>query len=305
MGKLIKLILVFGCMIFGINAYTITASEVVVFSNREYKEKTASRNDLSTYGEVFPHHLVTDAQKIGIPSLITSRGEDIEGDGMGFICTIPWETHKDGLEDKNDVQATDDPGDIGLGKGRTHPADLMQFAAKADNCDVHLEWQSRTKSQFSHYELERSSDGRIFGQIKIIEAQGPVDQSSTYNFKDQPTSSGDYYYRIKMVDLDGSFAYSEVINVEADCSKQLIAYVYPNPVSAYENLNLRLYTFQKEVEIAISNQFGQLAQQLTLKVDRGWNILSLDVAELGAGLYYMTLGGENPKRVKFIRAAEE
>lgn len=118
----------------------------------------------------------------------------------------------------------------------TLPVALMSFDSSVENCEVSLSWKSSDEQSFKHYLLERSYDARNFSAISEVKGIYPEggNYSFTENLDNQNTS---VYYRLKMVDADGSFTYSAIIGEYLNCSQLKF---YPNPVKneiIIENLN--------------------------------------------------------------------
>jgi hypothetical protein len=108
------------------------------------------------------------------------------------------------------------------------PVELLSFTGRTVDKQNILEWTSASEEAFSHYELERSSDGAanwlVLGEVA---GAGQVGQAQAYTYNDDaPLISA--YYRLRMVDLDGSFAYSNIVYLEKGTAIGELV-VYPNP----------------------------------------------------------------------------
>lgn len=107
----------------------------------------------------------------------------------------------------------------------TLPVNLVNFTAKALENRIYLEWKTTDEVNFSHFELERSLDGRNFKSILTV----PSHHQGYYTAMDEETLWADYaYYRLKMIDRDHSYHHSSIISVELP-SRQYLT-IYPNPV---------------------------------------------------------------------------
>lgn len=116
----------------------------------------------------------------------------------------------------------------GSGTSTVLPIDLIKFEANLHGDDVFLHWQTASEINNSHFEIERSKDGQHFKKIKEVYGHGTTNQVQKYETIDDKTYSGINYYRIKQVDYNGQYEYSEVISVMV--KKERIG-VYPNPTS--------------------------------------------------------------------------
>lgn len=111
-----------------------------------------------------------------------------------------------------------------VGSGHALPVELIKFTSKINNGQVRLDWSVENEINLLQYDIERSEDGNHFSTVKTITAAGKKDYSTT-----DMTAPGKYYYRLKMVDRDGSVKYSAVLVV--DIEDNLIVRIYPNPAT--------------------------------------------------------------------------
>jgi hypothetical protein len=121
------------------------------------------------------------------------------------------------------------------------PITLVDFQAiKTDEQAVKLDWITSSEKSSSHFEIERSINGILFEKIGQVDAKGNTQALQSYQYLDRLPLNDWNYYRLKMVDLDGTFAYSPIRAVKIEVAIQKIN-VYPVP---FEN------TFQLDVESA-------------------------------------------------------
>lgn len=183
------------------------------------------------------------------------------------------------------------------------PVELTLFSGKANGCHVALNWHAATEENFSHYELERSGDGQFFNKIQTVNGNGGPGTGVWYNYTDKQAAQFNYY-RLKMVDLDGSYDYSNIINITTDCAQDYKLELYPNPAnSSLGALNLNFYSNAPEVQIQITNMQGKVVQQLSLEVaTNDMNTVQFDISSLPSGTYSLQiLGGyEDSSRIFII-----
>lgn len=127
------------------------------------------------------------------------------------------------------------------------PVELEQFVAKPKNCATQLEWITASEVGFSHFEIERSLNGRDFTKIGEQPGQSSA-HGASYDLLDNE-SFNQVYYRLKMVDLDGSYVYSSIIENASYCD-ELPINLFPNPVRLGQYLNIFIP--------ADKNQYGYL-----------------------------------------------
>jgi len=171
------------------------------------------------------------------------------------------------------------------------PVKLISFDATLVGCNVDLNWVTESEINFSHFEVERSTDGREFRTIERIEAFGPGTRK-VYNFLDKNTMSSNYY-RLKMIDLDGTYSYSKVTFEDTDCADNEFK-VYPNPLGKYDGvLNVVFYAKEPVVEIHVIDMLGEVVKKATLEVEpENRNTVQLDVYGIPSGTYNIRVVGD-------------
>lgn len=120
------------------------------------------------------------------------------------------------------------------------PVTLISFSAKkaAENQNL-LTWITTDEKNFDRFDVERSKNARSFEVIGTVKAkEGKTTSMSYYHFSDT-RASGDQYYRLKMIDLDGTYQYSKIIAVGNSVENPVVGNFYPNPAS--ENVHVDIY----------------------------------------------------------------
>ena len=175
----------------------------------------------------------------------------------------------------------------------TLPVHLTSFNAKVANCSVNLDWTAATETDFSNYEVQSSTDGSAFKTIASKPVNGP---NQKYSYQDPSPRQGNVYYRLKMVNIDGSFEYSKVIAMKLNCDRSEIV-VYPNPVTDILNINIT-NAQDNETQASLFDNAGRLVH--TKNLISGTN--TIDMTRFSKGVYLLTLknnsGIQNIKIVK-------
>lgn len=122
------------------------------------------------------------------------------------------------------------------------PVTLTSFKARASNCGVRLDWATASEVKSDRFEVERSSDGRLFKKITTIGSHNNASGSS-YNYTDQQPGEGLNYYRLNLVDLDQTSTYSPVAVLTLACGAASTVRLVPNPATSTVRL-LGLHTGQ-------------------------------------------------------------
>ncbi|MEM9886521.1 MAG: SdrD B-like domain-containing protein, partial [Bacteroidota bacterium] len=182
------------------------------------------------------------------------------------------------------------------------PVEFLDFSAKADKDHIDLTWATASEFENSHFELERSEDGKVFKKIARIQGQGTTLLRTDYKHEDHEAIPNIlYYYRIKQVDFDGSFAYTEIRTAELDAITEW--QLYPNPIGQDKLLNVNFYAQETTVAFVILD--AQNRSILNIKQDlssTGWQQIQIDINALPAGTYILMDAEGNTKR--FVVAME-
>lgn len=112
------------------------------------------------------------------------------------------------------------------------PVELMSFTADFVNNAVQLNWQTATETNNYGFEIERRSDKQEWKNIGFVEGHGNSISPKAYSFTDISTSGlSKFQYRLKQIDTDGSFKYSDIVEVEIVLNQYQLSQNYPNPFS--------------------------------------------------------------------------
>ena len=170
------------------------------------------------------------------------------------------------------------------------PVDLLTFTSQQEGCEIQLNWKSQNEENFGYYSLEASHDGLSFNEIVQIPGQNLTNlKAFPYSYLHKSPKS---YYRLKMMDLDGSFTYSSILNVQLPCTsskKELL--LFPNPLSETDNiLNVRFYAEHEDIQFTVLDIVGKPVMNLNLATGLGWNTLRINIGMLSSGTYFISMG---------------
>lgn len=161
------------------------------------------------------------------------------------------------------------------------PVTLTDFTAQAQPPGVALTWHTASELHSDYFAAERSADGKSFAEMGRVAAAGTSSQAHSYAFYDPLPLGGTGYYRLRQVDLDGSFTYSPVRVVAGQPAAQE-SLVFPNPAPAGSTLQVRGMGEQVQVLNTVGQivAVGQAAATGTLVLPAG----------LPSGLYIVHSG---------------
>lgn len=169
------------------------------------------------------------------------------------------------------------------------PVRFLGFNAVKRNSDAILTWNVENESAITdRYEIERSLNGTTFAAVATVRARNNGSSTNSYeatdaNIDNLRATGPMVYYRIKQIDRDGKFVYTQVRSIRLDGRTTQIS-VYPNPVRNNATLNLNLLE-DAEVIVTINDAGGKQVQHLQLQGFRGNNIKNIDMSKFSAGSY--------------------
>jgi len=168
------------------------------------------------------------------------------------------------------------------------PVQLTSFVGYAKDKATVLEWETENEVNNDYFSVQKSTDGKEFQEIAVEYGAGTTEETQRYSFVDERPYSGVNYYRLKQVDYDGQFAYSEIISVNFD--REEIISIAPNPVR--ETLTIsNQEVWNGEVELVVYSINGQVLQ--TVRYDNPDNRISLNVQDLDLGMYHIQITANN------------
>jgi len=125
----------------------------------------------------------------------------------------------------------------GLVPGNPLPVMLSGFTAAVNgDGSVKLGWETKMEQNSSRFEIERSATGSSWSTVGTVQAKGNSTSATSYSYTDGSPLQGANYYRLKMIDLDGSAVYSEVRVIETAAVTHIS--FFPNPARDYVNVTL-------------------------------------------------------------------
>jgi hypothetical protein len=175
------------------------------------------------------------------------------------------------------------------------PITLKQLVLVADKNDALLTWQTSIETNSSHFTIEKSRDGQMFVAIGIVNANAT---SATYRYVDFNALQNEttLYYRLKMLDKDGKFAYSPIVSIKKQGdTKAGTVKVYPTIATPTQTFNVAIMSDKPQhFNIQVINASGQLITTIANSVEKGKNIVAIKPAiALPKGQLYFVIKGEN------------
>jgi hypothetical protein len=168
------------------------------------------------------------------------------------------------------------------------PVKLKTFTAIASKCDALLRWITSEEINADKFTIEQSKDGLNYTPVASVNALGNMQGSSYSLLVTQPTDKA--YYRLKMIDKNGSYTYSPIKLCTTNCSIKEYMSIYPNPVISNVNVQLSFETaYQGKATLIITNAQGQQVMNRTEQISKGANKIVIEIDRIAAGTYYIKL----------------
>jgi hypothetical protein len=166
------------------------------------------------------------------------------------------------------------------------PVELTSFYAEASGSQVSLYWSTASETNNQGFEIERSA-GEEFLVVGFVEGKGTTTETTNYSFTDAGLENGSYSYRLKQVDYDGTYEYSDetFAVVEGPVSFSL-QQNYPNP---FNPVTLIKYSIPKQdlVSVKVFDATGQEVASLMHEVQEpGSYTVTFDGSTLSSGVYF-------------------
>ncbi|MFK8008387.1 MAG: lamin tail domain-containing protein [Saprospiraceae bacterium] len=164
------------------------------------------------------------------------------------------------------------------------PVELTSFESKVlDNNSVILFWQTASELNNSHFVIEHSRDGERFKEIGRETGKGTTTNAHAYSMKHERLAKGHHYYRLKQVDYDGKYEYSNILSAELKLTLADVS-IAPNPAMGKVTIFI-----DTPISIAASYQLVNMQKEVMLEktIARGNSSFEIDMTNLPGGVYFM------------------
>jgi hypothetical protein len=173
------------------------------------------------------------------------------------------------------------------------PATLGSFGGEVRLGSAQLSWQTLTETNVSHFEVEQSPDARLWNTVGRVTA-GNLAAGGRYQFTKEKFVSPRAFFRLKVIDKDGSFAHSKMVMLKS--GTELGVEIIGNPVKSA--INVAIHNPQPEtINAALVDINGRRVGQVVYKHPGGSSVLQMQAPAGSAGIYLLQLQGEQTKGV--------
>lgn len=171
------------------------------------------------------------------------------------------------------------------------PVELTSFTSSVGKNGVNLSWTTSTETNNKGFEIERSTDRKDWSAIGFVQGNGTTSEPQVYSYTDKLSgvTAPRLYYRLKQLDFNGTYDYSDVSTAEIAPSSFELAQNYPNPFNPSTVISYSL----PENEFVALKVYDVLGKEVASLVNEqkpaGKYSVNFNASELGSGVYFYTL----------------
>lgn len=170
---------------------------------------------------------------------------------------------------------------------------------------VMLKWSTAMELNNAMFVIERSTDGIDYENIGNVNGNGTTDENSEYNFLDVNASKNKLYYRLKQMDIDGSFSYSDIVALDKKIANNFMV-VRMSAAAADEIFETTINAFDtKEMKMTVTDWKGNVLMDELQKLQNGLNSVMVDLSDLKPAIYKVTFQVEDEIETLTFRKKED
>jgi hypothetical protein len=180
------------------------------------------------------------------------------------------------------------------------PVELSLFTAALNKNEINLLWKTETEVDNYGFDVERRVDEKEWIKISFIQGHGNSNSPKEYSYNDKELFAGGsrFQYRLKQIDSDGSFEYSDVVEVEVVPDQYELSQNYPNPFNPTTTIQFSLPQ-AAQIKINLYNMLGeQVATIVEGMYESGYHKVTFNASRLPSGSYVYRLESNDFVQVK-------
>ena len=180
------------------------------------------------------------------------------------------------------------------------PVTMLSFTARNVNGDVLLNWSTSSEQNNKGFNIERSVDGKNYSFVNFVKGAGNSVVVENYASTDskafEVSNSNTLYYRLKQVDYNGKYAYSNVVNVLRTVITVGEISLYPNPSTGRFTLEINAVK-DGQAEVMITDSKGQEMNTMSVQVNKGINSSLINLESASNGVYFVKVAMNGETKV--------
>jgi len=166
------------------------------------------------------------------------------------------------------------------------PVELTSFTAFSQSGYIELNWSTATETNNMIFEVERRNEDSDFILVGFVEGKGTTTEPHEYFYIDRNVTTGKYFYRLKQVDFDGTFEYSNEIEVDASPTSFSLEQNYPNPFNPSTKITYSI-PYKSFVTLKVYDPLGSLVTDLVQEEkEAGKYEIDFNASDLSSGVYF-------------------
>ncbi len=182
------------------------------------------------------------------------------------------------------------------------PVELVSFVASSVGSDITLQWKTASERNNAGFEVEELNVNGNFDSVDYIEGAGTTTETRSYELTLQGVSSGKHVFQLKQVDYDGSFSYSNEVEVVVDIPTGFsVSDVFPNPFSATASIHI-VGSIEQDISVAVIDLLGRDVETIyegRIGANERKNLV-IKRSGLSAGHYLVRISGLREKVVRLF-----
>ena len=173
-----------------------------------------------------------------------------------------------------------------LSSACTLPVKLLSFSGKLSGNEILLGWKTTQEYGMNGYNVEKSLDGTDFRTLGYVTAKGGAENN--YHITDNKPFPGNNYYRLKMINTDGTYTYSEIVLIKTPAKVIYVTSMFPNPAKDKFTIEMFADKIQK-INISVYDFAGRTVINENKTTAQGFQNHQLNLRTLAAGTYHVEI----------------
>jgi hypothetical protein len=178
---------------------------------------------------------------------------------------------------------------VGTSGNQALPVELTSFSGNCADGKVILDWSTATEHNSAYFQVENSRDGKIWQNIGVVAAAGNSVQNINYTLTHEQLASGNNYYRLRQVDIDGVEKLYDVIAVTCAAGSDPYIMSYPNPSEQNFQVEVLDENLIGTATLSMVDARGMLIHSELLEVKAGTYLFLFNNTGLAPGIYYVKI----------------
>jgi len=158
---------------------------------------------------------------------------------------------------------------------------ITAFSGQVNGCEIKLSWGTSHEIGNAYFEIERSFDGKRFFPIGKVNGSGNSIKPSSYYYQDGNIFKENYFYRLKAVDFNGDFIYSDIIKISTPCKREGISI---DEITTTKRSWMKVHVFTdvdlEKAQVIIVDQEDNELKKILTEIKPGSNLILIDYFSL-------------------------